>query len=150
IEPWDANDYSHEVRRFQTALSYQEPYVDEAAWAKIETDFTGYVDRMRSYGNNALVADGFLDLLTFDQVGTGTDVYAPDSPYRARAESIGEHKGRLWQIAEDAGMDVYLSHTELALTPPLEEYLRATNSHLDTEDLNTWAVYQAGLRELFE
>lgn len=147
---WDPTNYSHNSRRFGQAIGYQEPYVDADAWAGIEADFTDYVDRMLAYGNNALVAGGFLNLITFDGVGEGTEVYGPDSPYRARHQAIGQHRNQLWQIADDAGMDVYLSHTELALTPPLEEYLTETNGHLDTEDPATWEVYQQGLAELFE
>jgi hypothetical protein len=149
-EHWDAADYSHDVRRFETAQLPGPPWVDADAFAAVEADFLAYLDRMRSYGNNGIVADGFLELIDFDDVGDGQAVYPADSPYRDRHAAMREHLGGLWELADDAGMHVYLMHTELALTPPLEDYLLDTFGTIDTEDPRLWAVYQAGIAELFE
>jgi hypothetical protein len=146
----DPTNYSHDVRRFETALLPGPPYVDADAFAAIEVDYLHYLDLMRSHGNNGLVADGFLELIDFDRVGDGEAVYPVDSPYRDRHAAMREHLGGLWELADEAGMDVYLMHTELALTPPLEAHLLDELGSIDTEDPRLWEVYQAGIAELFE
>jgi hypothetical protein len=146
----DPTNYSHDVRRFETALLPGPPYVDADAFAAVEADLVDYLDLMRSYGNNGLVADGFLELIDFDRVGDGEAVYPAGSPYRDRHAAMREHLGGLWELADEAGMDVYLMHTELALTPPLEAHLLDELGSIDTEDPRLWEVYQAGIAELFE
>jgi hypothetical protein len=75
---WDPTDYSHDVRRFETARLPDPPWIDAAAFAAIEDDFVDYLDRMRSYGNNGIVADGFLEFIDLDGVGgDGQAVYPP-------------------------------------------------------------------------
>src|SRR5699024_12338026 len=122
----------------------------EEAFGEVDAEFIGYGRRRRLCGNTGLVAGGFSHLSTFDKVGDGFQIYGPVSPYRLRHEAIGEHKRQLWQIADAAGMDVYLSHTELALTPPLKRYLQEHAGSLDATDADLWEVYQQGLAELFE
>lgn len=149
-DTWDPTNYSHDVRNLHEAVLPGPPYVDPDAFARVESDLVDYLDLMRAYGNNGIVHGAFLDLIDFDLVGDGTQVYAADSPYRERHETLREHLGRLWTVAEDAGMEIYLGHSQLALTPPLEAYLRDQLGELDTEDPRLWEVYQAGLAELFE
>lgn len=149
-DSWDSTNYSHNSRRFGKAVGFEPPYVAQQAFAQVKRDYIDYVDRMLAYGNNGLVQGGFLNLVNFDRVGDGHAVYTADSPYRKRHNAISEHMGELWKIADDAGMDVYLSHTELALTPPLEQYLRQRHGDIDAEDPKTWQVYQQALAEIFE
>ena len=147
---WDPANYSHDVRRLETARLPGPPWIDADAFAAIERDLLEYLDLMRSYGNNGIVADGFLEFVDLDGVGDGQAVYPADSPYRDHHAAMREHLGRLWEVADDAGMDVYLKHTELALTPPLERYLLDEFGTIDTEDPRLWTVYQAALAELFD
>jgi hypothetical protein len=147
---WDPTNYSHDVRRFEAARLPGPPWIDRAAFAAIEDDFLDYLDLMRSYGNNGIVADGFLEFIDLDDLDDGHTVYPADSPYREHHAAMREHFSRLWELADDAGMAVYLMHTELALTPPLERYLLDEYGTIDTEDPRLWAVHQAALAELFE
>ena len=58
--------------------------------------------------------------------------------------------GPVFRYAEDMGMRVFLLTDMLAVSPPLEAYLTRTVGGLDVDDPRLWAVYQAGLAELFE
>jgi hypothetical protein len=44
-------DYSHDLRAFREAILEKPPYVDEAAFDRIERQWRAYVDRMVAYGN---------------------------------------------------------------------------------------------------
>lgn len=147
---WDAANYSHHLRNFEDALIAGPPFVDEAEFAKAEQQFHEYVQRMVAYGNNGLVVEAFLEFIDFDRVGNGREIYPDGSEYRARHAALRQHFGRLFQHAEDMGMQVVLYTDMLALTPPLQAYLESRFGALDTENPALWEVYRLGLEELFE
>ncbi len=147
---WDAANYSHHQRHFEDALIAGPPFVDEAQFSRAEQQFRDYVQRMIAYGNNGLVVEAFLEFIDFDRVGSGEEIYPADSEYRARHAALRQHFGRLFQYAEDMGMQVILYTDMLALTPPLHAYLEGRFGSLDTENPALWEVYRLGLEELFE
>ena len=54
-----------------------------------------------------------------------------------------------WDRAEELGMKVVLRTDMLTLTTPLEQYLTEHVGSLDTTSPDLWAVYTAGLDELY-
>lgn len=147
---WDSSNYSHHQRHFEDALIAGPPFVDEAEFSAAEQQFREYVQRMIAYGNNGIVVEAFLEFIDFDRVGSGQDIYPADSEYRDRHATLREHFGRLFQYAEDMGMQVILYSDMLALTPPLQAYLENRFGGLDTENPALWEVYRLGLEELFQ
>lgn len=148
---WDPADYSHSMRAFEHAIIDKPPYVNEARFEAIAEDFTAYLQRMQAYGNNGVVLiSNMLQLVNFDRVGSGTEIYPADSLHRQRQSAMRAHFERLFQIAEDMGMDVVLSTDMVALTGPLEAYLERRFGGIDAQDPAFWEVYGRGLEELFE
>lgn len=152
IEPdaqgWREGDpYSHNGGSFADAILSDAPYVDQAELADDDADFRGYVASQLAQGFTGVVIPGFLEYVTFDEVGDGQEVYAGDDEHVARAEAMRSGFGPMWEYADDAGMDVYLQTDMLMLSTPLEEYLAARD--LDVHDPELWDVYAAGLDELF-
>jgi hypothetical protein len=147
---WDPANYSHHLRAFEDVLLAGPPYVDAAGFAEVEQQFADYVQRMIAYGNNGIVVPGFLEFIDFDRVGSGDEIYPVNSEYRARSAAMREHFGRLFQYADDMGMEVILYTDMLALTPPLQSYLEGRFVSLDTENPELWEVYRLGLEELFD
>jgi hypothetical protein len=146
---WAAGtDYSHNNRAFADVMLPDAPYVDQEALAVATKDFKAFVDHGVAQGYNALAINGFLEYLTFSEVGDGNQVYASGDPHRERALALREAFGPMLQYAHDMGMELYLKTDMLALTTPLEEYLTRTLGGVDAENPRLWQVYQAGLDEL--
>ena len=148
---WDPSDYSHSMRAFEHAILDRPPFVDPARFDAIAGDFRAYLQRMLSYGNNGVVLiSNMLQLVNFDRVGDGNQIYPQDSVHRQRQVAMREHFGRLFQIAEDMDMDVVLSTDMVALTAPLEAYFQRRFGGIDVQDPAFWEVYRLGLEELFD
>jgi hypothetical protein len=147
---WAAgDDYSHNSKAFADVILAEAPYVDEAALEVARTEFEAYVQHALAEGYNAIAIPGFVEYLTFSEVGDGHDVYAAGDPHAARALAMREAFGPMWAYAHDLGLDVYLRTDMLTLTTPLEEYLTARFGGLATDDPEFWDVYAAGLDELY-
>jgi len=144
------DDYSHHVRRFHEAYLPDPPYVDADEWAIVMDQYRAYVDRMVELGYNAIVIDGFLELVDFDRVGTGYDIYPEGSPHRAHHAAIREAYGELFAYARRKGMLVIARTDMVALTTPLERYFTSRFGGIDVENRGLWAVYQAGFEELLD
>jgi hypothetical protein len=152
-------DYSHDRRIFREVILEAPPYIDAAAFARIESDWHNYIDRMLAYGNNSIVVPMLLELIDFDQLPEKTGlqfaVYDDASAFRARHAVLRDHFGRLFEWADKRGMKVFLDSDMLALTPPLARVLRtlAPNGKkggVDASDPRVWDVYRVGLEELFD
>ncbi|MFI7673374.1 hypothetical protein [Actinophytocola sp. NPDC049390] len=140
------DDYSLNSDVVGDAILPGAPYVDTAAVARIADQFRAHVDHSLALGYNAVVVPGFLEYVTFRDLG----VYPDGDPHVARAEAMAAAFGPVWRYAHDMGMRVYLSTDMLALSPPLRSYLARTVGGLDTENPRLWRVYQAGLTELYD
>ena len=142
-------DYSHNSNAFKDVILSDAPYIDDAALARATTGFQEYVRHTLALGYNAIAVPGFIEYLTFDGVGDGTEVYAADDPHRARAAAMRAAFGPMLDYAHELGMKVYFRTDMLALTTPLEKYFERTFGGLATEDPAFWDVYRAGLDELY-
>ncbi|MEL4319916.1 hypothetical protein WJX64_12945 [Leifsonia sp. YIM 134122] len=142
-------DYSHNSNAFKDVMLADAPYIDEAALAVATTEFEEYVRHTVALGYNAIAVPGFIEFITFDGVGDGTEVYAADDQHRARADAMRAAFEPMLEYADDLGMKVYFRTDMLALTTPLENYFDRTFGGLATEDPAFWDVYRAGLDELY-
>lgn len=145
-----SDDYSLNTDVVGAAVLAGPPYVDPTAVKRISDEFQQLVERGLAEGYNAVVVPGFLEYVTFAGVGDGREVYPVGDGHVERARAMVDAFGPVWRYARDAGMKVYFATDMLALSPPLERYLRGRFGGLPTEDERLWAVYQAGLRELFD
>jgi len=147
---WAAgDDYSHNSKAFADVILPEAPYIDEAALEVARADFETYVRHALAEGYNAIAIPGFIEYLTFSEVGDGDDVYGSGDDHVARALAMREAFGPMWEFAHDAGLRVYFRTDMLTLTTPLEAYLTDRFGGLATEDPAFWDVYSAGLDELY-
>ncbi len=152
------HDYSHDARIFHDVLLDKAPYVDAAAFQRVEQDWHAYVERMLAYGNNAMAVPMLLELIDFDRVKTadGSSVYGDgDETFRARHAAVRRAFGPLFEWTARRGMQVFLTTDMLTVTPPLARHLRrvapaASVVGIDAADPAVWQVYRAGLDELFD
>ncbi|GAA2384126.1 hypothetical protein Cme02nite_66760 [Catellatospora methionotrophica] len=144
------DDYNLNTDVVGEALLPQAPWVDPAAVARIDAQFRQFVDHAAAQGYNGVVVPGFLEYVTFAKVGDGRAVYPAGDTHVDRARAMVAAFGPVFRYAEDMGMKVFLLTDMLAVSPPLEAYLTRTVGGLDVADARLWAVYQAGLAELFE
>jgi hypothetical protein len=134
-------DYSLNSDIVTGTLLAQAPWVDRAAVDRVSAEFRQFIDHSAAQGYNGVVVPGFLEYVTFAQVGDGHAVYSDGDPHLARARAMVEAFGPVFRYAADMGMRVYFMTDMLALSGPLDAYLG--------KQRDPWAVYQAGLRELF-
>ncbi|SCL72172.1 hypothetical protein [Micromonospora chersina] len=144
------DDYNLNTDVVREALLPRAPWVDAAAVARIGAQFRQFVDHSVAQGYNAVVVPGFLEYVTFAKVGDGHAVYPPGDPHVDRARAMVAAFGPVFGYAEEMGVKVFLLTDMLAVSPPLEAYLTRTVGGLDVTDPRLWAVYRAGLAELFE
>ena len=138
-------DYSHNSLAFEDVILPDAPYIDEAALASARVEFEQYVAHVLAEGATAIAIPGFIEYLTFDELG----VYDEGDDHVARALAMQQSFGPLWQYAHELGLKVYFRTDMLALTTPLEQYLTERFGSLDTENPEFWQVYSAGLDELY-
>lgn len=144
------DDYNLNTDVVTTALLPHTPWVDAAAVARVDAQFRQFVDHSVAQGYNGIVVPGFLEYVTFAKVGDGHAVYPPGDPHVERARAMVAAFGPIFRYAEQMGVKVFLLTDMLAVSPPLQAYLTRTVGGLDAADPRLWAVYQAGLAELFE
>ncbi|MBK6763156.1 MAG: hypothetical protein IPG68_07685 [Micrococcales bacterium] len=155
VEPdpqaWAAqDDYSHNSQQFADVILSKPPWVDPAGMERVTQEWQDYIDHIRAYGYNGVVVNGFLEYVNFDNVGDGYQVYAEDSPYRARHDAMVEQFGQMWKYAADMGMRVVFKTDMLANTGPLNDFVERELGGFDVDDPRLWELYQAGLAEFFE
>ncbi|WP_433281337.1 hypothetical protein [Micromonospora sp. CA-244673] len=144
------DDYHLNTDVVGPALLPRAPWVDAEAVARVDAQFRQFVDHSVAQGYNAVVVPGFLEYVTFAKVGDGHAVYPPGDTHVDRARAMVAAFGPVFGYAEEMGVKVFLLTDMLAVSPPLEAYLTRTVGGLDVADPRLWAVYQAGLAELFE
>ncbi|MBB5874530.1 hypothetical protein F4553_007964 [Allocatelliglobosispora scoriae] len=143
-------DYSLNTDVVGSALLPAAPWVDQAAVDRIAEQFRQFVDHSLAQGYNGVVVPGFLEYVTFAGVGDGHAVYPAGDTHLATAQAMVAAFGPVFRYAHDMGMKVFLMTDMLALSPPLERYLDRVAGGLDTSNDQLWAVYRAGLAELFD
>jgi hypothetical protein len=150
-------DFSHARGVFHQVILEEPPYLDVAAFTRVESDWHAYIERMLEYGNNAVAVPLLLELIDFDRVKTanGRPIYGSDSPFRARHAAVRRQFAPLFEWTDERGMDVFLDADMLALSAPLLRHLRGLAPNpsalgIETSDPAVWDVYRAGLEELFD
>lgn len=141
-------DYQHSSGALEDVVLAEAPYVDHEALERVRREWREYVDHVAAYGYNGVIINGFLEYVNFDRLGDGYQVYAADSPYRARHEAMKREVGAMWRYAHDMGLKVVFKSDMLALTGPLEAYLERETG-MDATDPRLWEVYRAGFDEFF-
>lgn len=136
------DDYSLNADIVGDALLPSAPWVDLAAVERIAAEFRQFVDHSLTQGYNGVVVPGFLEYVTFADLG----VYPAGDHHVAQAEALSAAFAPVFRYAADMGMRVYFLTDMLAVSPPLERFL----GDLDVTDPRLWDVYQAGLTELFD
>ena len=147
---WDPEDYSHHDHAYEDVILPTAPYIDEAAFLRVEKEFKDYIQRMIAYGNNGLVFSGFLEFVNFDTVGNGYEIYDQESEYRERHRVLRDKFGTLFEYAHENGMKIVLKTDMVALTAPLEAYFNQRLGGVEASNPQIWEVYRQGLEELFE
>jgi len=146
---WESGtDYSHASKAFADVILPAAPYVDEAALARAYADYDTFLRHSLANGYTAVAFPGFLEFVTFQDAPDGP-VYAPGDEHVARALAMRRAFTPFWDRAQQLGMKVVLRTDMLSLTTPLEQYLTEHVGSLDTTSPDLWAVYAAGLDELY-
>lgn len=146
---WGAS-YSHATDFLDGMMLDGPPWVDAHELGRVRDAWRRYLGRMAGWGNNAVVLDGFLQIVRFERLGNGHAVY-PDGDLAAdRRLAVRGAYAELVSGARAAGMAPFLKTDMPALTPELEAYLRRRLGGLDTADPAFWAVYASGMEELFD
>jgi Glycosyl hydrolase family 67 C-terminus len=156
-------DYSHDLREFREVILEAPPYVDGPALERVDREWRTYVERMLEYGNNAITVPLLLELIDFDRLNRGaavragrSPVYHADTSYLARHAAVRRQLKPLVDWTHARGMQVFLGADMLALTPPLEDYLRSlapaakATAGIETSNPAVWEIYRAGIEELFD
>ncbi|MEU4420861.1 hypothetical protein AB0F81_09555 [Actinoplanes sp. NPDC024001] len=130
-------DYSLNSDIVTGALLPRAPWVDPAAVDRVAAQFRQFIDHSAAQGYNGVVVPGFLEYVTFD----GHGVYPAGDPHVDRARAMVAAFAPVFRYAAQMGMRVYYMTDMLALSGPLDAYLKKQDDQ--------WAIYQAGLRELF-
>src|SRR5262249_38239218 len=123
-EGWGA-DYSHDRRTFREVIQRDPPYVDVAAFQRVERQWQSYVDQMLAYGSNGITVPLLLELIDFDRVGSrpgsgvARGVYDPGSSFLGRHAAVRREFAPLFDWTARRGMQVFLDTVMLAVTPPL-------------------------------
>lgn len=141
-------DYSHASKAFADVVLPEAPFVDEAALAKAYDDFDAFVRHSLANGYTAVAFPGFIEFVTLQDAPDGP-VYAEGDEHVARALAMRAAFTPFWDRAQELGMKVVLRTDMLTLTTPLEQYLTQHVGSLDTASPDLWAVYTAGLDELY-
>lgn len=145
----EQTDYAHTSGAFDGMVLDHAPWIDPAGLERTTKEWRDFVDRVASYGYNGILVPGFLEYVSFDTVGNGTEVYAADSPARQRQQAMREQVGAMWRYADEMGLDVVFKTDMLALSKPLEDHLTRELGGIDANDPKLWEVYRKGIDELF-
>lgn len=144
------NNYEHNVHRFEDMIRASAPFIDTAAFQRIEKELNIYVNRIKEFNYTGIVFPGFLEFVNFDSVGNGFEIYPKNNIYRLRHTAFRNYFSKLIEIAHQNGLKVYMGSDMATFTTPLKNYILKNNGKTDTENKEFWKIYQSGAKELFE
>jgi hypothetical protein len=144
------NNYEHNVHRFEDMILDSLPFIDTAAFDRVEKELTIYVNRIKEFNYSGIVFPGFLEFVNFDSVGNGFEIYPQNSIYRLRHNAFRNYFSKLIEVAHQNGLKVYMGSDMATFTTPLKNYILKNNGKSDTENKEFWKIYQSGAKELFE
>ncbi len=147
---WGSN-YEHNAHRFEDVFLAESPFINEIAFERVRQQLEEYLNKMVEFDYNAMLLGSYLPFIDFEKVGNGREVYAgDDTVYIERQNVLREYYGKMMDLANQKGIDIYATTDMVALSPPLKAYLLKRFGSFDTENPEFWAIYKAGLAELFE
>ncbi|MDO9186587.1 MAG: hypothetical protein Q7W13_11305 [Bacteroidia bacterium] len=144
------NNYEHNVHRFEDMIMDSSPFIDTAAFDRIEKELTIYVNRIKEFNYSGIVFPGFLEFVNFDSVGNGFKIYPQNNIYRLRHTAFRKYFSKLIEVAHQNGLKVYMGSDMATFTTPLKNYILKNIGKTDTENKEFWEIYQSGAKELFE
>jgi hypothetical protein len=144
------NNYEHNQHQFEDVLLVHPPFIDPQAYSRERQKFSEYASKMGGFGYNAIALPWFMELVNFEKVENGQQVYENGSLYRMRHDSMAGCMAELMELADREGLGTYLLSDMVALTPPLKHYFEERFGTLDTENPEFWEVYGKAAEEAFE
>ncbi|MGB3948309.1 MAG: hypothetical protein WBM13_10000 [Bacteroidia bacterium] len=146
---WGSN-YEHNTHRFEGIILPEAPFIDSVAFTRVEGEMEQFVNRAKSFYYNGIVIHGFTELINFDKLGNGYEVYHKGDEYRTRHLAFRKYFGKLMEIAHRNGLKVYASTDMTTFTTPLKNYMLKKFGKINTENKELWSIYQTGAEEIFE
>lgn len=146
---WGSN-YEHNQHVFEDVILVNPPFVDTSAFSREQRKMEQYAGMMAEYGFNAISLPWFLEVVNFDRVGDGHQVYGNQSLYRQRHDTLALWIGQLMEVTSERGLGPYLWTDMVALTPPLRSYFQRRFGSVDTGREEFWDVYRLAAEEAFE
>jgi hypothetical protein len=146
---WGSN-YEHNQHFFEEMMSDGPPFIKPAVFEKEKQKLALYAGRMGGFGYNALTLPFFLELVNFDLLGNGFEVYDESSIHRQRHNTLGDAFGELMEVAADSGLQTYLYTDMITLTTPLMNYLGQHFGSVDAENREIWEIYGKAAEEAFQ
>ncbi|MCB9640579.1 MAG: hypothetical protein H6728_15940 [Myxococcales bacterium] len=141
------SDYSHHGRQFSTLFQKDAPFFHAKAFAQFKRELKMHLAQSKRYGFNAIEIPGFIELVDFRSLKD--PVYPKGSVYRKRHKAFRERFREIFQIAQEMGLQVILKTDMVTLSKPLERYLEKKGIGKNVDDPRFWAIYEAGMDELF-
>lgn len=146
---WGSN-YEHNTHRFEDMILPEAPFIDSVAFTRVEHEMEQFVSRAKSFNYNGIIIHGYAELVNFDKLGNGYEVYPEGDDYRVRHLAFRKYFGRLMEIAHRNGLKVYASTDMTTFTTPLKNYMTKKLGKIDTENQELWNIYKTGAEEIFE
>ncbi|MES2591562.1 MAG: hypothetical protein V4608_06735 [Bacteroidota bacterium] len=144
------NNYEHNVHRYEDMILATPPFIDTVAFERISKELETYVGRIKKFNYNGIIIHGFLELINFDSVANGFEIYSQNDQYRLRHIAFRKYFSKLAELSHQNGLKVYMSSDMTTFTTPLKNYVLKNFSKVDTENKEFWKIYQSGAKELFE
>jgi hypothetical protein len=145
---WGSN-YEHNQHFFEEMMMDSSPYVNPRVFEKEKHKLALYAGRMGGFGYNALTLPFFLELVNFELLGNGFEIYDEASVHRERHNKLGQAFGDLMEVASDSGLQTYLLTDMISLTTPLKNYLKERFGSADVENPELWELYGKAAEEAF-
>ena len=141
-------DYSHASKAFADVVLPDAPYVDETALARPTTTSTPSSGTASPTATPRSRSPASSSSSRWRTLRTARCTHEGDE-HVARALAMREAFTPFWDRADELGMDVVLRTDMLTLTTPLEDYLTRARRLARHASPQLWAVYTAGLDELY-
>ncbi len=117
-------NYSHNSGAFADVILPRAPYVDQTALAEADKDFKSYVNHVLAEGYNAIAVPGFLEYVTFSEVGDGHEIYSDKTDHIARAKAMQEVVRTDVEVRARHGHEGLLPHRHARAQHAAREVLR--------------------------
>ncbi len=94
------------------------PYVIRSEFARIEKDFARYIRKVQEFGYNAVSLDDLIHLVQFRKL----NIYRRDSSFYVRAAQYRKLYAKLFRIAKQHGMKIFLNTDLMFHNRPIDDF----------------------------